>query len=330
MITERLKKLLLTISAAFLITGCTHYLEEETPSGSVPPPSPAAASEQRGAVKAAPAAIAKEASPTSNPSKMTAQSREEALQGTFNRFSKVYLAKNSPRIAVFLNRALSDDVREWRTNQRTVIAAEGVKSETSDRKSTSTEVDGGVKTEVTTEPGTDRTETKGAVAGFVERPAPTGARAPVANETWMWAFEDGFLQPFLQAKGKMVDRATIMRLQAAKAAQGTALQPVAVKHVEIDALKDYADVFVEILIVRSPSALYGYEFKASAKEVNTGLLLANVTSLRWRPEERVSRAVIATSDGYKVVQGIELPAVDEVASDLAGDLMNALASQWGE
>jgi hypothetical protein len=236
----------------------------------------------------------------------------ELSAGTVERFKRAYSSKKSPRIAVLLNRQLSDEVREWVTDSRLVVA--------------------GGYSETRTVPGKEpeKTDVAGGISGSSQQQAESGAR-PSPNERWMWAFEDGFIQPFLQSGAKTVDRATIVRLAAASPGQqDSAYAPIAVKKVEMDALKGYADIFVEILISRSVSSLYGYEFKASAKEVNTGIIVANVTSLRWRPEDRKQREVYATSHGYEVVDSIKIPPVQDIASDLAVDLMNAMAKAWGE
>ena len=174
------------------------------------------------------------------------------------------------------------------------------------------------------------TETKEAVTVNIEERAGSDAKASKPEDRWMWAFEDGFLQPFLQAKAKVVDRATIIRLTAAESDKGATLQPIVAKQTETDALKGYADILVEILITRSPSSLYGYEFKASAKDLKTGSIIANVTSLRWKAKDHPGRVVVASSEGYKVTNEVKLPAVADVASGLTTDLMNALIRFWGK
>jgi len=84
------------------------------------------------------------------------------------------------------------------------------------------------------------------------------------------------------------------------------------------------------LVSRSPASLYGYEFKASVKEVKTGQVMANVTSLRWRPEDQRTRVALAGPTDYEVIEAIRIPPVDEVAGNLAIDLMNALCGAWSD
>lgn len=297
-------------AALMLLCGCTRYLERETPPGRVPPPPPQTVQPTKGTdagEQRSEAAQSDEREPTAD-----AQPQGDPVQMTMDRFTKAYSAKGNPRIAVFLNRELSDDVREWQSEARAVIAMEA--------QATTQRSDGQGK-------ATDDQKAQGAVAGYIERPVEAGDRKLDAAEGWKWAFEDGFIQPFLRAKTRIVDRATIMRLAAAKAKPG-AVAPVGVKQVEMDALKDSADVFVEVLISRSPASPYGYEFKATAKEVNTGIVLANVTSLGWNQRQLRGRTVIATSDGYKIKDSIAIPQVQEVAAHLGTDLMGDLAQTW--
>ncbi len=312
--------LLIVLSVVGLcLVGCTtvRYMEMETPPGQVPGPPPAPIAPPHQSSYVPPAQGQQGPEFVGDASGMRAETTREVYTsdlsaGTMARFRAAYGAKKNPKIAVLLNRQLSDEVREWVTDSRLVLA--GGYSET--------KTVAGEKTE--------QTEATGGISGYSQQQAASGAR-PSPNERWMWAFEDGFIQPFLQSGAKMVDRATIVRLASASSGQqGSAYAPISVKKVEMDALKGYADIFVEILVSRSPSSLYGYEFKASAKEVDTGIIIANVTNLRWRPEDRKQREVYATSQGYKVVDSVKIPPVEDIASDLSLDFMNALTRAWSK
>jgi hypothetical protein len=297
--------------------GCktVRYMEEETPPGQIPAPAVPIVAPVPGAQVRPPGEGPQSGTEsrgvrdedTSQPSMASGLSAAAKA-----RFQAAYAAKKSPKMVVFLNRQLSDEVREWVTDTRRVVTGTHSETETVDGKET------------------ERTDKVGGLTAHTQKHVDSATRMS-PNERWMWAFEDGFIQPLLGSGAKMVDRATIMRLVAASSGQqGNAHALLAVKKIEMDALKKHADVFVEILIARSPASLYGYEFKATAKEVNTGIIVASVTSLRWRPEDRRQRRVLATSEGYKVVETIKIPSVDRVACDLATDLMNALTRTWGK
>lgn len=284
--------------------GCVRYLEEETPSGTVPPPP---ASLSRGFQAGPP----QEVRPKAAAAEQEALAASEAVASVIQRFSKSYAAEGSPRIALFLNRSLSDDVREWHSDSRLSVTAEQTRARAQ------------------AETKTKKTVVVGGKAISIEQPADSGSR-PSPDEKWMWAFEDGFLKPFLDAKAKVIDRATILRLVAAKEGRKTDAASMAPKSIEMKALSDAADMFVEVLVSRSPDSLYGYEFKASAKEVKTGQVVANVTSMRWRPENQRTRVVRAGPTDYEVIEGIRMPSADEVALNLAIDLMDALCRAWSD
>lgn len=148
----------------------------------------------------------------------------------------------------------------------------------------------------------------------------------------MWGFEEGFLNAFLDAGATLVDRATIMRGAAAESGkQGDGFDLLAVKQVEMDALRDKADMFVEILIRRSPASTLGYDFKASAKEVDTGTIRANVSSRGWQYnlEGEAAKKVVATDTGYEFVEvTAQLPDINVISRDLALALMRSLAMNW--
>ncbi len=319
----------------FMMMGCVkhHYMETETPQGTVPPatlsPQPAnsyippkaapSGNQDRTApVASANTATAYQPANSSNDAGSARSSggsiaqEENVSQGTIERFRKVYRVKEKPTIAIFLNRQFSDEVREWRTMTRRVAT--------------------GGRTTVTQKDQWDKTttEVEGDRSAYTQQHVETVAR-PGPGEEWMWAFEDGFFNTFLSSNTRLVDRATIMRLAAAKSGkQGEAYDLIAVKQIEMDALLDHADIYIEILITRSPSSLYGYIFKATAKEVKTGIIIAQASSVRWREKVRTGRVVAATSEGYKVADVIEVPPLYEVSEDLAVDLMNSLANSWSE
>lgn len=298
--------------------GCIQNVEQTTPSGQVAPPvapvyaqpyrTPGATQPYRTPEPQARPAERQQQFEQPEPVKPTALFDSSII----GEFKNIYGAKGSPKLAIFLNRSLSDEVREWKTDQRAVLSFDGQRTVTS-----------GGATVTTSGPGGESLYTQ----THVENP---GRTSP--GESWMWEFENGFLQPFLDISANIVDRATIMRLTAASSGgQGSAYQPIAVKKVEMDALTGKADLFIEILIRRNPGSKLGYVFKASAKEVNTGIIRANVTSIGWEygPVESTER-VVADSTGYhfETIEPNQLPEVNVIARDLALALMRALGNNW--
>ncbi|MEW6261557.1 MAG: hypothetical protein AB1641_00640 [Thermodesulfobacteriota bacterium] len=235
------------------------------------------------------------------------RSQEELAARTIASFREAYLAAGKPRLAVFLNRQLSDEVQEWVAEIREVTAA---------KKSSWF--------------GEKRDESKSETVAYTQKYQGVGGQRPAPEEVWVWAFEDGFLEPFLAAGTLVVDRATIMRQAAAKPGQTETLGPdVSVKGLEMEALRGGADLFVEMLVTRSPSSALGYEFKAAAKEVKTGFIRANVTSLRWTLKKK--REAVVTAKGYELKdKETDLPSVRQVSTKLAVEMMNSLMRAWGK
>jgi hypothetical protein len=309
-ITAALAALLL-----FILGGCvkTVYLEQETPAGAVPRarvmPSPGVEQGLQGAYQANAAATG-----------------QEKAENVAERFQKAYDKARQPRIALYLNRALSDEVREWKTNERIVVASQ-VKAQGALAGSTTGERPSGdlIVIGANGEPQAEtRTlEGKYAAAGEISASRQVhveDAARSTGPETWSWAFEDGFSQPFLAAGSRLVDRATILRLTAA--GQGSDSQP-AVKQVEMAALKEYADLLVEILVANRYQTGGNYEFKVSVKDVQSGRIVANATTLY--PGNRMrSHQYVETSRGFES-QG-EDPYL--TGRDLALDLMESLAVAW--
>lgn len=321
------------VLSTFLLFSCQKYSEVETPSGTVPPVQsmtlPPSSLDEQTRIET-----------TKIPSRKEIQYRRASSDKVIANFRRVYKKQGSPRIAIFLNRSLSDEVRQWRSDKRVVISGEGEKvsvgvtDDTSSSDSTvniqtgavNVQSSTGVKSSAEVKGSTDKQRTMTIQSQqYIEDEKRYGP-----GEQWMWAFEDGTLEPFLKAKAHVMDRATILRLVAAKSGEGKNIQPITVKQIEMDALKDHADIFIELLVSRFMSSPYGYEFKATVKDVKTGRIVANVTSADWKAKRRRGRAVVATSEGYKLGGGMRLPAVKDVASDLAIDVMNALIRTWSD
>jgi hypothetical protein len=231
--------------------------------------------------------------------------------GTIKKFSDYYKKHNAPRVAIFLNRTLSDDVREWKTEQRSVVAGSGS------------------ITNVTESRLRFREETvKGPVATYQQENAGVQVARNNSGEAYLWEFEAGFMQPFLNAGVNLVDRATILRLLSKNSDQGIANEVIETKKNEMNALLTYADIYIELLITRHPSAPTGYEFKAVAKEIKTGRVVGLATSLNWDIEKERPKKVVTTSTGYKVIDDPKMPKVQNISKDMAFDLMNSIIAGW--
>lgn len=237
-------------------------------------------------------------------------------QETIERFRQAYIKAGRPRIAVYLNRQLSDEVEEWITDSREVTT----KTTTSNHQPADKSAQG-------TSPSVSTSET----ASYSQKHAGLGGRRSGPDEAWIWGFEDGFLEPFLAAGAQVLDRAVLLRQAAAQPGTAGGATPLAVKTLEMEALGRQADLFMELLVTRSPDSVYGYEFKASAKDIKTGMLRANVSSLRWPAQAATKQVAVPTAKGYEYVEKkADIPPAPQVAGWLAVDLMKSLMRSWDQ
>jgi hypothetical protein len=224
-----------------------------------------------------------------------------AADAAIARFKQAYARRGAPRIAVFWNRQLGDRLGQWVATNRVV---------TTDSLAVMRE-------------GGRRDGEK--VAGSGERVVSSQKldREPGRSwpgEPWSWEFQNGFLDPLLRAGARVVDRAAIVRLTAAKrSGVGTAAAPDE-QTVEIQALQGFADVLVEILV--SPS---GQDLNALVKEIDTGTILASVNS-RSLPGAAPTREYLATSRGFESRE--QPPELSRVATLLSLGVMDGLVRAW--
>lgn len=213
-------------------------------------------------------------------------------------FARAYRLLKQPRIAVYLNRELSDEVREWVSGDVRVLT----EKQNSDGKAR-----------------VRQTEWS-AVQTYVY---PGGRPAP-PNEIWMWEFEDGLVAPFLSVNANLVDRATILRLAAASVRDDGGGLPA--QRIEMEALQKYADIFIEVLVARMPGTDAEYAFKATAMDVRSGRILSSITSQAWPPSAGRVTQVEVSSGGYTISR--KFPPVREMAERIAAELMTSLVTRW--
>jgi hypothetical protein len=219
-------------------------------------------------------------------------------------FAEAYQAAGRPRIVIFLNRRLSDAVTEWTSSER--IAWDVERRSRYREDDISGDESGSRRTTVAKESRT----------GGQESGAPL-------DSSWEWVLEEAFLVPFLDAGVTLADRALIVRAEAASADAGE--RPDALK-VEFKALEGKADILIELVARSSRTSAWGYQFKATAKSIRGGDLLAIATIAK--PEDAGPGApatkVITTPDGYRVVP-VEIPPPQLVGEFLAKQMMRQLA-----
>ncbi|MBF0626513.1 MAG: hypothetical protein HQL82_17125 [Magnetococcales bacterium] len=322
-------KRVMILGAVLLLAGCgrTVYLEQDAQPGYVePPPAAPLGMEQqhqgqmqvpigRDPERIDPNSAEGQALLASGPGHGGGKPMPGLDGDTVGAFTRAYAAQRRPRIALYLNRELSDRVQEWgggggdlQVITRSKVGQDHHGPNREDEVITSGRV----------HPG----------QGYDDdgsRPAPV--------EDWGWAFENGLIGHLLGANVQLVDRATIIRLTGAETTPNAGGQfgGGTARTIEMDALKGKADLFIEILVKRAANPM-GYEFKAVAKEVRSGLIKAHVTSLGWDWEHWTPSGPkqLTFKNGDYAGYIAKLPTPHQVAEWLTADLMKSLTRQWAQ
>ncbi len=209
-------------------------------------------------------------------------------------FKAAYAKAQKPRLAIYLNRELSDQVEEWQTPLRAQAILQDSKG-----------------------------ELRQAEAALHFRDFNENLREQ-PPEDWSWAFEDGFFQPLLAQQVKLVDRRTIWRLAAQQRTEGQK-GSLALKHIEMDALRGHADILVELLVRKDATLPSGYNFKVQATDINNGRVLALVNASDLEPGEG---QYVAGPRGYEKAQIAAGDNIKDVASQLALRFMQDMEHSW--
>jgi hypothetical protein len=222
-------------------------------------------------------------------------------------FRAAYVRRHSPRIAVFWNREFTDQLSQWIGSQRVVVASQG-------------SVVGGYGSRKLALKGSEQS------AVYAESRQPDNPRQQMA-ELPAAEFETGFMEPFIAAGAKVVDRAATMRLARHKERGELGTDQVADPiNVETAALVGYADLLAEVLMIHSPDAPLGVKFRVNLKDIKTGQIVQTILTPA-KPPKSGEREWEATSEGY--AEKPEPPAMpDKVGRQLAFETMTAMARVW--
>lgn len=216
-------------------------------------------------------------------------------QSSLSLFKQQYMKAGRPRMAIYFNRELSDEVEEWKTPIRVETALVNSKGEL-------------VQAETSVHYRADNDNRRGSTT----------------SSDMSWAFEDGFYNAFAQQGTRLVDRRMMLRLAAAKRPEN-AKAMVARQHVEMSALRDHADLLVELLVQRNPSAPSGYNFRAQATNVKTAQVVAMVNASEIDP---LQGRFVAGQNGYeRAKMSGTSEEIKLVGRQVAEELMKALATQ---
>jgi hypothetical protein len=247
---------------------------------------------------------------------------------TIEHFRAAYAAGNSPRIVILWNRALSDDIdaAQQHVDRTTQSSSANVTANaTVSGGSTTNAQPYGYGTLVQSNGGANASKSASATSSSsrdrvtTDAQQGTGARADVMSEQDFWLFQTAFSDPFVRAGARLVDRNTITRVASDKSPNITDKQ-----RAEIAGLSGFADLFIEVLVAVNPASPSGYLFRATAKDVKTGQILADVITDGTNPAP-ASVEYVATDHGFEARQSQPGGAN---GSQVALAIMAGLSQAW--
>ena len=172
-------------------------------------------------------------------------------------FRTAYRRAGSPRLAVFWNRVFSDGLRDMEAGNRIVI------------ETSSARASGGAD-KTFSERQADRVVVK------AESRTHDGARVSPVTEVGEFRFQAGYLQPLIREGASVIDRAAIMRITDAERRLRDSAVPVDDRQlIETAALKDHADLLIQIALSPSAESKTGAFFHVNVLEVETGRIRAS-------------------------------------------------------
>jgi hypothetical protein len=230
------------------------------------------------------------------------------VDAAVGRFRAVYAHRGAPRLALFWNRDLGDQLSRWETRRRHVVTGRGDAE----------------WQEAGKEPG--RSAVSSEAIASEQRLSPD-ARRRGPGERLEWELQDGFLDPLMRAGVRVIDRATIIRIVGAReSARGRPGESPEPQSVELVALQGFADILLEILLAPAPETDDGLEIRAVAKEIATGAIVTQVSTRTMRRSVRTGTQYVATPRGF---EPRPVPTIlQDLTTQLSLALMDSLAARW--
>lgn len=223
-------------------------------------------------------------------------------------FRARYARAGSPRIILFWNRVLSDEVQSQYANRVSAMTT-----------SQSGVIGGRVGYSGYAAAGANVNTFDAAATRERVREGERDSMAESAD----WKVETAFNRAFIDNGARFVDRAVAMRNTARGRRLGTDPN---VQEIETSALVGKADLLMEVLQTPDPDSPVGYSFRAEVKDVRTGRILATVVNDGSNIRNGPGRFV-ATSSGFQREAPREI-SLQDIGRALAADLMGALSSRW--
>lgn len=227
-----------------------------------------------------------------------------------SRFRAAYQRAGSPRMVVLWNQEFSDEVAsEYEDRTKSERVSEEEENEVNE------ETAGPAGTMSTRDRSRISRETDEQVSG-TKRVRPK--RTAMVSEAIQWQMEESFQQTMNAAGARMIDKATIMRRTGLAAGAG---ERANVQALEMEAMSQFADWVVEILMTPDSRAPDGVSFRLTVRDLRSARVIGNVMT-DGRPP--VGRQRLVAGPGGFVRERPSEPGPSQVASQLAIEVMNSV------
>lgn len=228
-------------------------------------------------------------------------------------FQSAYRAAGAPRIALFWNVVLTDQVAEGTTSSSRV---RGETNRTVNRLEQQTQGEAGSSRLVD---GDDR-RTSDVTVNRTSRATDSAKRGTPFAERDAWLLESAFTKSLMEGGADLIDRSLITRITAPDVQADDRSQ----RTVEAKALVGKADVLLEVLLTRDTDSPLGWGFRCSLREISTGRLKGSFYTKAIPELAKPPARYVATNRGFE--PAIEKPVItiDEVGRKLALDAMDSL------
>jgi hypothetical protein len=245
------------------------------------------------------------------------------LQEAMKQFQLAYGKNGRPRIVVYWNRVLSDDIEQRKESSlklRESVHARGVAS------SESTEgYVGGMTVDEAHQSARREVELVGTT-----RTIDKGQREAFVNKRQDWAIQSAVLTNLRKAGAKLVDRTMILRnahldkLATNKDASGEEVTDVL--RTEGKALRGYADILLDVEMVTDAQSPLGIGFKMTARHIDNGQDVVTYYTQAIPPKQKTTSRYVATDRGYQKEESKEIiPTTAQVIDQLSTEILQQFA-----
>lgn len=201
------------------------------------------------------------------------QSKAEQAKATAA-FKAGYARAGKPKIALFWNRTLSDDVSSTAEVTGTLTST-GIRARDNYQ----------VTIRVAAQSGSEK--------NYSLAPPPRAAE-----------FESGFQSALREAGAVFVDRSAIIRLSAlGKTKAGEQAKDLDYQTLEMSALADYAQYFAEVNFIRDADSTGGLEVRVTVISTSTGEVIADVVPTELYKSDDDTGTWVASDSGFKKQTG---------------------------